>query len=209
MANIYDTILECETSDTLLNLLDPEKLIVDTNSQFGYSRYNELGFESQSETMHKDIILLSEKFPREVFTAVYFDHELYEETKFHYYRYEDGKSEFLGYIPRYNWENHGPILKAFGDDEFKKLWLRIRKYLFRLDQTRESILDGELRVDILENHYDQCVTSYVTMFAEHENFRLSVEKTKKSNLYFRGYRRDSEFEDWKEIFESQNNNLPF
>ena len=209
MANLFDTILECETNGTLLNLMDPEKLIVETNSAFGYSEHNELVFKSRRETMHNDIILLSEKFPREVFTAIYYDHEIYEETKFHYYRYEDGKSEFLGYIPKYTWENHGPIIGAMGREVFDKLWKRIRKYLFRLDQTRESILDGELRVDILDNHYDQCVTSYVTIFAEHENFRLSVEKTKQLNLYFRGYQRDSELEDWIEIFESQNNELPF
>jgi len=209
MANLYDTILECETNDTLLNLLDPKKIIANTWSEFSYSEHNELVFESRNETMHEDIILLSEKFPMEVFTAVYYDHEIYEETKFHYHRYEDGEVEFLGYIPRYNWKNHRPIIEAMGREVFDKLWKRIRKYLFRLDQTRESILDGELRIDILENHYDQCVTSYVTIFAEHENFRLSVEKTKKSNLYFRGYQRDSEFEDWIEIFESQNHGLPF
>ena len=71
MENLYYTILDCETSDTLLNLMDPEKLIVETKSQFSYSKQNELIFESQNDTMHKDIILLSEKIPEEVFTAIY------------------------------------------------------------------------------------------------------------------------------------------
>ena len=209
MANIFDTILECETNGTLLNLMDPEKLIVETNSAFGYSEHNQLVFESRNETMHEDIILLSEKIPEEVFTAIYYDHELYEETQFHYYRYENGGDEFLGYMPKYSWENYVQTIKASGKEEFDKLWRRIRKYLFWNDKTRGNILDGVLGVHIPENHYDQCVNVNVTVFAELENFRLSVEKTKKSNLYFRGYQRDSELEDWKEIFESQDHGIPF
>lgn len=205
MANLYDTILECETNDTLLNLLEPNKLVVESNSQFRYSRHNELVFESRNDTMHNDIIILSEKFPCEVFTAIYYEIEAYDETKIHYYRYTDGKVDFLGFVPKYNWTNHEYILKTIGRDDFSRLWSRIRKYLFRLDQTRESILDGELRVDNLDNHYDQSVTSYITISAECDNIKLSVEKTRNFNLYFKGYQRESVFDNWEEIYE----NLPF
>ena len=211
MANLYDTILECVTNDELLNLMDPKKIIAKTWSEFRFSRHNELVFESRDDTMHEDIISLSEKFPNEVFTAIYYEIEGYDETQVHYYRYRDGKIEFLGYIPKYTWNNYEQIIKAFGKDVFNKLWKRIRKYLYRLDQTKESILDGGLRINILENHNDQCVSSFVTVFAEHENFRMSVEKTKNSELHFRGYQRDSALEDWKEICSTVDNdvNLPF
>lgn len=208
MANYYDTLLECVTNDELLNLTDPNKIIDETWSEFRFSRHNELFFESRNETLHEDIISLSEKFPNEVFTAIYYDIEDRDETPAHYYRYRDGKTEFLGFIHNYTWKDHEPISKAFGKDVFHKLWKRIRQYLLRLDQTKESILDGELRIDILENHYDQCVSSFVTVYAEHENFRMSVEKTKNSELHFRGYHRNSEFEAWEEIIENANENLP-
>ncbi len=209
MENLYYTILDCETSDTLLNLMDPEKLIVETKSQFSYSKQNELIFESQNDTMHKDIILLSEKIPEEVFTAIYYKTEVNNETQFNLGRYENGSDEFLGYMPKYAWENYVEIIKASGEEEFYNLWKRIRKYLFWNDETRGNILDGVLGGPIPHNHYDQCVSVYVSVSAEHENFKITVDKTKNSNLSFRGYQRDSEFKDWKEIFESKNYCLPF
>ena len=125
MANLYDTILECETNDTLLNLLDPKKIIANTWSEFSYSEHNELVFESQGETMHKDIILLSKKLREEVFTAICYDHEINEKTEIRYIRYEAGNAELLGHMPIYSWENYVQTIEASGKEEFELLELAV------------------------------------------------------------------------------------
>lgn len=144
MANYYDTRIECLTNSELLKFIDPKKIIKSTCSKFDFSISDELIFESRNCTMHEDILLLSNKFPREIFLVRYCD------------------------SPEY-------------------------------DQTKESILDGELNCDILENHYDECVASSVTIHAEFENYKLSVDKTRNSELVLHGYHRNSKAEDWKEI----------
>jgi hypothetical protein len=199
MANYFDTRLECLTNNELLKFIDSKKIIKNTWSKLRFSICDELIFESRNCTMHEDILLLSEKFPKEVFLARYYDPADYEEALTECYRYEDGKHEFIGYEPNYTFNDHDHIIKVFGEEVAHKLWKRIRRYLFRLDQTNESLLDGELHCDILEHHYDECVTSSVTIHAEYENFKLSVDKHRNSELIFHGYQRDSESEDWKEI----------
>lgn len=213
MANYFDTRLECLTNSELLKFLDPKKIVKSTWTKLRFSICDELVFESRNCTMHEDILLLSEKFPKEVFLARYYDPADYEEALTECYRYEDGKHEFIGYEPNYTFNDHDHIIKVFGEEVSHKLWKRIRRYLFRLDQTNESLLDGELHCDILEHHYDECVTSNVTIHAELENFKLSVDKTRNSELIFHGYQRNSESEDWKEILiesiNEKNNDLSF
>lgn len=213
MANYFDTRLECLTNNELLKFIDSKKIIKNTWSKLRFSICDELIFESRNCTMHEDILLLSEKFPKEVFLVRYYDPADYEEALTECYRYEDGKHEFIGYEPNYTFNDHDHIIKVFGEEVTHKLWKRIRRYLFRLDQTNESLLDGELHCDILEHHFDECVTSSVTIHAELENFKLSVDKTRNSELIFHGYQRDSETEDWKEILpestNEKNNDLPF
>jgi len=213
MANYYVTRLECLTNYELLKFIDPKKIIKTTNSKLSYSILDELVFESRNDAMHDDILRLSEKFPSEVFLARYYDCPDYEESITECYRYEAGENEFIGYEPKYTFNDHDHIIKILGEEVTHKLWKRIRRYLFRLDQTKESLLDGELHCDILEHHFDDCVTSSVTIHAECENFKLSVDKIRNSELIFHGYQRDSETEDWKEILpestNEKNNDLPF
>jgi hypothetical protein len=213
MANYYVTRLECLTNYELLKFIDPKKIIKTTNSKLSYSILDELVFESCNDALHDDILRLSEKFPSEIFLARYYDCPDYEESITECYRYEDGEHEFIGYEPKYTFNDHDHIIKVLGEEVTHKLWKRIRRYLLRLDQTKESLLDGELHCDILEHHFDDCVTSNVTIHAEHENFKLSVDKIRNSELIFHGYQRDSETEDWKEILPEstiqKNNDLPF
>jgi hypothetical protein len=199
MANYFDTRLECLTNNELLKFIDPKKIIKSTWSKLRFSICDELIFESRNCTMHEDILLLSKKFPREVFLVRYYDSPEYEDSLTECYRYEDGKCKFIGYEPKYTFNDHDHIIKVLGEEVTHKLWKRIRRYLMRLDQTKESILDGELNCDILENHYDECVTSSVTIHAEFENFKLSVDKIRNSELVLHGYQRNSESEDWEEI----------
>jgi hypothetical protein len=199
MANYYVTRLECLTNNELLKFIDPNKIIKSRWSELRFSINDELVFESQDGSMHSDILLLSETFPKEVFLARYYDTPSCEESLTEYYRYEDGQYKFIGYEPNYTFNAHDHIIKVFGEVVFHKLWKRIRRYLIRLDQTKESLLDGELHCDILENHYDESVTSSVTIHAEHENFKLSVDKHRNSELVFHGYHRNAESEGWKEI----------
>lgn len=199
MANIYDTRLECFTNYELLKCIDPEKIITKTNSRLQFSIGDELVFETRSTTMHEDILLLSVKFPNEVFLARYYYIDPDSSSPALCVRYNNGKHEFLGYEPDYDWGNYKYILDEFGQDVFHRLWRRIRKYFFRLDQTNENVVTGKVECDILEHHYDECVSSYVTVHAEYKNYKMSVDKYRRSKLCFRGYRRSSESSDWEEI----------
>ena len=94
----------------------------------------------------------------------------------------------------------GDIYDVLGRDTFLKLWFRVREYLFRLDHTKESLVEGKNdEVDMLEDHYDNCVSSSVTIHAELNNFKLSVDKITNAELIFRGYTRGNENEGWVEI----------
>jgi hypothetical protein len=199
MSNIYDTRLECVTNYELLKFTDPKKIIINTCSKFRFSVCNDLVFESHNCTMHDDILLFSQKFPREVFLARYYDISEWNIPPALCFRYEDGQHKFIGYEPIYIMKDHELIYDVLGEEIFLKLWKRIKKYLFRLDQTKEYILDGELRCDPLEHHYDDCVSSNVTINAEYENYKLSVEKYRNSELRFHGYKRISPSEEWEEI----------
>jgi len=95
-----------------------------------------------------------------------------------------------------------------GKETMLKLWFRVRDYLFRLDHTKESLIDGEKHyVDMLEDHYDHCVSSSVTVNAEVDYFKLTVDKTKCAELFFRGYTRESENEEWVEIMSNEKKEL--
>lgn len=201
MANLFNTRLECPTNKELLRIIDPNKIINKTRSEFRFSLVDELVFETRSCTMHEDIVDLSDKFPREIFMVRYYDlcSRLDSDSPGLYVRYEKGKSTFLGYEPQYEWINHEQIIKDFGEEVFYRLHRRIRQYLLRLDYTKKSILTEELECDILEHHFDNCVTSYATIYAEYENFKVSVDKTRNSELTFRGFRRNSPSEEWVEL----------
>lgn len=199
MANIYDTRLECITNYELLKCINPEKIITKTPSRLQFSIGDELVFETRSTTMHEDILLLSIKFPNEVFLARYYTIDPYDSYPALCIRYINGKDEFLGYEPDYDWGNYEYILDEFGQDVFHRLWRRIRKYFFRLDQTKENVIIGKVECDILEHHYDECISSYVTVHAEYKNFKISVDKYRRSKLHFHGYRRSSESAEWEEI----------
>jgi hypothetical protein len=199
MANLIDTRLECITNYELLKCIDPQKIIIKTNSRFQFSIGDELVFESRWMTMHEDILQLSIKFPNEVFLARYYF--IYAECSEPALcvRYINGKHEFLGYEMDYDWGNYQDVLKEFGQDVFHRLWRRVRKYFFRLDETNENVVTGKVECDILEHHFDECVSSYVTVHAEYLNYKMSVDKNRRSKLHFRGYRRSSESGDWEEI----------
>jgi hypothetical protein len=81
----------------------------------------------------------------------------------------------------------------------------VREYIFRLDHTKESLIEGEkYYVDMLEDHYDHCISSTVTVHAEVDNFKLSVDKITNAELLFRGYTRGSENDEWVEILPDSN-----
>jgi len=68
-------------------------------------------------------------------------------------------------------------MEKMGKETMFKLWFRVRDYLFRLDHTKESLIDSEKHhVDMLEDHYDHCVSSSVTVNAEVYNFKLRLIK---------------------------------
>ena len=201
MANIYTTRLECISNDQLLRHLNPAKIIVKTSSQFLSLFVSELVYETKRETLHRDIILLSDKFPREIFQARFYDLEGRgdENCPVLCYKYENGHDQFLGYEPNYIAKNYEPIIEAFGEDVYYRLWKRIRKYLSRLDLTKVSLLDGESRCDPLEHHFDDCVDSAITIQVEFENYKMTVEKLKNYELIFHGYNRNSSTDEWIEI----------
>ena len=188
MANIFDTRLECLSNKELLRIIDPNKIINKTCSQFRFSLVDELVFESRSCTMHEDIVDLSLIFPNYVFMARYYDlcADIDADPIGAFFRYENGNCIFLGYEPFYEWKNHNAILNDFGLEAYYRLRKRIRRYLFRLDHTKESILTEELECDILEHHFDDCVRSHATIYAEYENYKLAVDKLSDSKLNMRG-----------------------
>lgn len=65
-------------------------------------------------------------------------------------------------------------LARMGQETLLKLWFRVREYLFRLKHTKESLVEGEeYYIDMLEDHYNNCVSSTVTVHSEIDNFKLS------------------------------------
>jgi hypothetical protein len=200
MANIYDSYIRCTTNPELTTIIDPEKIIEKTPSQFRFRRLDELVYETRWRTMHKDIIILSERFPNDVFMARYFFIDAFQNSPAECYQYRNGHAKFMGYEPLYKFSDHSHLMDYMGRDTMLKLWFRVKQYLFRLDQTKESLIHGELHyVDMLEDHYDYCIRSTVTVHAEVEKFKLTVDKIKNAELIFRGYTRANESEEWFEI----------
>lgn len=208
MANIYDSYLRCISNPELIKLIDPEKIIQKTRSQFRFKRLDELVYETRWGTMHEDIILLSKKLPNDVFMVRYYDICVQEHVPAECYRYQDGRSIFLGYEPVYKFCGYTLHKEEMGEEIMLKLWFRVRDYLFRLDHTKESLIDGKhYYVDMLEDHYDNCISSSVTVHAELDNYKLTVDKTKGAELHFREFKRDSKSSEWIEILPEAKNNL--
>lgn len=200
MANIYDSYIRCASNPELIGNIDPEKIIKKTPSQFRFMQFDELVFESRWYTMHNDIIVLSRQFPNDVFMARYRDVCVQYPVPRECYRYKDGEATFMGYEPVYKFSDYDHLYKTMDKKTLLKLWFRVRDYLYRLDHTKESLIEGEYDyVDMLEDHYDHCVSSTVTVHAEVDNFKLSVDKTGNAELFFRGYTRGSENKEWLEI----------
>ena len=106
----------------------------------------------------------------------------------------------MGYEPVYKFSDHDYLYVTMGKETLLKLWFRVRDYLYRMDHTKESQMEGEyVYIDMLEDHYDYCVSSSATIHAEVDNFKLSVDKTRTAELFLRGYIRESENEEWIEI----------
>lgn len=201
MANIFETRLECFSNEQLLKYIDPEKIIQKTSSEFLYRFGNELVFETRSETLHSDILSLSDNFPQEIFHARFYD--LVGRADGNppglIIRYENGSDHFLGYEPRYIHNNPEELIIEFGQDVFFRLWKRIRRYLNRLDITKETLLDDELRCDPIEHHFDDSVSSSISIHAEFENYKMTVDKLSNYTVIFKGYRRNSSSDKWEEI----------
>jgi len=210
MANIYDSYIRCTTNTELTKIIDPEKIIKNTPSKFRFLHFDELVYETKWHTMHEDIITLSNQFPNDVFMARYNDICVHYPEPRECFRYHNGEYKFLGFEPVYKFSNHEHLYDAMGEETLLKLWFRVRDYLFRLDHTKESLVDGEkYYIDILEDHYDNRISSTVTVYAEVNNFKLSVDKITNAELIFRGYTRGIENEEWVEILpdiSSQSNN---
>jgi hypothetical protein len=165
-----------------------------------YRNFDELVYETRWYTMHDDIITLSQKFPDDVFMVRYRDVCTHFPVPNEYYPYKNGKGIFMGYEPVYKFSDHDHLYDSMGKDTLLKLWFRVREYLFRLDHTKESLIEGEkYYVDMLEDHYDYCISSTVTINAEVDNFKLSVDKITNAELILKGYTRGSENEEWVEI----------
>jgi hypothetical protein len=201
MANLIDSYIRCTSNPELLMLLDPEKITENkVRSRFLRRNFDELVYEGRGITMHDALIILSKQFPKEVFLARYYFIDAFMKVPAECYQYQDGKVKYLGYEPVYKFSKHDHLLKAIGEEKMKILWFRIREYLFRLDHTKESLVDGEnLYTDMLEDHFDNCVSSTVTIHAQMSNFRLSVDKITNAELILRGYTRGGENEEWVEI----------
>lgn len=200
MANIYDSYVRCLTNPKLTTKIDPKEIIKKTPSQFRFKRFDELVYETKWCTMHNDIITLSEQYPNDVFMVRFVDVCVQLPEPVECVQYKNGESKFMGYEPNYKFSGHEHLFKVMGQETLLKLWFRIHEYLFRLDHTKESLIDGEeYYVDMLEDHYDNCVSSTVTVHAEVEYFKLSVDKIKHAELIFRGFTRISEKEEWVEI----------
>jgi len=200
MANLYDSYIRCLTNQKLTTIIDPEKIIKTTPSQFRFRRFDELVYETRWFTMHEDIMTLSQQFPNDIFMVRYVDDCVQFPGPIECFRYENGESKFMGYVPNYKFSDHNHLIDALGKDTLLKMWFRVRNYLFRLDHTKESLIEGEeYYVDMLEDHYDYCVSSTVKVHAEVENYKLSVDKIKNAELIFRGYKRENENVEWVEI----------
>lgn len=209
MANIYDSYIRCTTNPELTRILDPQKIIKKTPSEFRFIHFDELVYETRRYTMHDDIILFSQTFPNEVFMVRYSDVCAHYPVPRECYRYKDGKATFMGYEPVYKFSDHDYLFDTMGKETLLKLWFRVRDYLYRLDHTKESLMEGEyVYIDMLEDHYDYCVSSSVTIHVEVDNFKLSVDKTRTAELFLRGYIRGSENEEWEEILPESINRQP-
>ncbi len=205
MANIYDSYIRCTTNPDMLRLIDPEKIIQKTPSEFRFMHFDELVYETKWCTMHYDIISLSRQFPNDIFMVRYNDICVQYPVPRECFRYKDGKGKFIGYEHVYKCSDHDYLYDAMGKDTLLKLWFRVREYLFRLDHTKESIIEGEeYYVDMLEDHYDYCISSTVSINAEVDNFKLSVDKITNAELIFKGYTRESKNEEWVEILPAKN-----
>ena len=207
MANIYDSYIRCTTNPELTKIIDPEKIIQKTPSQFRFMHFDELVYETKWYTMHEDVILLSKQFPNDVFMARFSDPEAFIPVPRECYRYHNGKAIFMGFEPVYKFSDHDHLYGVMSEETLLKLWSRVRDYLFRLDHTKESLIDGEhYYVDMLEDHYDNCISSSVTIHVELDNYKLTVDKTKGAELFFRGFKRDSKYSEWVEILPGAKNN---
>jgi len=202
MANLIDSYIRCTSNPEFLLLLDPDKIVENkARSRFLRRNFDELVYEGRGITMHNAMIILSKKFPNEVFLARYYFIDAFVEVPAECYQYQNGKEKYLGNEPVYKFSKNDHIFNVMGKETLLKLWFRVREYLFRLDHTRESLVDGEkFYIDMLEDHFDNCVSSTVTVHAEVDNFRLSVDKITNAELILRGYTRGSENEEWVEIF---------
>jgi len=212
MANIYETRLECISNEQLLKFVNPSKIIQNTSSELIYRFGNELVFETRRETLHKDILSLSENFPQEIFHVRYYDIEerVNGNPQGLIFKYINGMEFFLGYEPKYIYKKPEELVAAFGEDVFFRLWKRTRKYLYRLDITKQSLLDDELRCDPIEHHFDDSVSSSISIHVEYENYKMTVDKFSNYTLIFKGYIRNSSSDNWEEIIlpDSEKNNLP-
>jgi len=205
MANIYDSYIRCTTNPEVTKIIDPEKIIQKTRSQFRFRRFDELVYETKWATMHNDFVQLSQTFPNDVFIARYYYIDAQADLPGECCRYKNGKGSFMGYEPVYKFSDHNHLMERIGEETMLKLWFRVRDYLFRLDHTKESLIEGEYDyVDMLEDHYDYCVSSSVIINAEVDNFKLSVDKTRTAELFLRGYARVSDNEEWVEILPDSN-----
>lgn len=226
MANYYYSSIRCVSNPELLLLMDPQIFIRKTPSEFIQKNFDELIYETRRYTMHRDIITFSERFPDDEFIARYVDSELQEPMSQEIFWYRNGDSQFVGFEPVYKYSNHDHIYDEMGRETWLKLWNQAREYLFRLDQTKECKdkadrslirLDQETRsmirgdnyyIDSLEDHDHYCVSSSVTVHAEINNFKLSMDKITNAELIFRGYKRGSENEDWVEILPESHGQEP-
>lgn len=201
MANIYETRLECISNEQLLKFVNPSKIIQKTSSELIYRFGNELVFETRRESLHKDILSLSDNFPQEIFHVRYYDIEesVNGNPQGLIFKYKNGMEYFLGYEPNYIYKNPEELIVAFGEDVFFRLWKRARKYLNRLDITKQSLLDDELRCDPIEHHFDDSVSSSISIHVEYGNCKMTVDKLSSYTLIFKGYKRISSSNNWEEI----------
>jgi hypothetical protein len=209
MANIYDSYIKCISNPDFFLFLDPQQIIHQTPSTFLQRNFDELVYETKWSTMHEDIATFSKKFPNQVFMARYSDPESYIPIPKECYRYWNGQNTFLGFEPAYKFPDDIHIYNAMGRDNYFKLWFRVREYLFRLDHTKESLVDGKkYYVDMLEDHFDSCVSSTITVHAEVDNYKLSVDKITNAELNFRGFSRGSKNKEWVEILPDSKGQVP-
>jgi hypothetical protein len=201
MANIYQTRIECISNEQLLKYFDPDKIIQTTSSEFLYRFGNELVFETRSETVHQDILSLSEKFPHEIFHVRFYDMVGLADGNPPglIFKYKNGIEHFLGYEPKYIHNIPEELIIEFGEDVFFRLWKRIRRYLIRLDIYKQYFLDDELKCDPIEHHFDDSVSSTISIHAEYDNYKIIVDKVSNNTLICKGYKRNTSSDNWEEI----------